>query len=95
MPYYAITANDANPIYLLYWLVHASLVELPPNAKPFEPEDQPPPGWIQPSFQQRLDEKGLPIPMANAVGEFHIPEWVRTKGDNPSDVLLTSPQQGA
>ena len=82
--YYTVTANDANPIYLCYWLVKSGLVRLPDHVRPFGPEDVPPPGWIQPSFKAPLDEQGLPIPVAAAVGRRYVPDGVRTRGDDPA-----------
>src|SRR5690606_27766487 len=79
IPYYAITANDANPIYLCYWLVKSGLVTLPPTLRPFGPAAVPPPGWIQPSLKQPMDSQGLPVPIAAAVGRRYVPEGVRTR----------------
>lgn len=85
IPYYSITANDANPVYLCYWLAKSGLVTFPSTVKPFGPDDVPPPGWIQPSLNQGLDSQGLPVPIAAAVGRRYVPDGVRTQGDLPSD----------
>lgn len=49
IPYYEITASDANPRYLLYWLVQKNLIEVPDFASIFSDQDIPPEGWIKPS----------------------------------------------
>lgn len=85
IPYYSITANDANPVYLSYWLAKSGLVTLPSTVRPFGPDDIPPPGWLQPSLNQGVDAQGLPIPIASAVGRRYIPDGVRTQGNRPSD----------
>ncbi len=81
IPYYSMTANDANPAYLVYWLSKAGLIELGDGAKPFTDADIPPPNWITPSIEQQMDAQGLPIQPAAAVSTRYVPEGVRTKGD--------------
>lgn len=86
VPFYAVKANNANPVYLLYWLVSTGLIDLPKGVKPLMPHERPPLGWIQPSLEQLLDEMGLPIPMGAAVSQRYIPEAVKTVGgENPNE----------
>lgn len=82
--FYTITANDANPMYLCYWLYKNNLIPFPELFRPFTDEDVPPPGWIQPSLNEPLDEQGLPIPFGAAVERRYVPEGVRTQGDSPT-----------
>jgi len=81
IPFYTITANDANPAYLVYWLAKAKLIKFDDDAKPFTDADIPPPNWIIPSIQQPLDAQGLPVQPAAAVARRYVPDGVRTKGD--------------
>lgn len=81
IPYYTVTADDANPVYLCYWLAQAGLISMSKAFRPFGPEDVPPPGWIQPSLKQQMDEGGLPVGIAAAVERRYIPEGVKTKGE--------------
>lgn len=81
IPFYSVTANDANPAYLVYWLAKAKLIKLGPDTKPFTEADIPPPNWITPSIEQQLDAQGLPIKPAAAVSQRYVPDGVRTKGD--------------
>lgn len=81
IPYYAITASDAGPRYLLHWLVNQGLITLPSYVKGFEPEDQPPPGWIEPSLKQKLDAAGVPVGMGAAVDQRFVRHGVRTSGE--------------
>ena len=83
--FYTVTANDANPIYLCYWLYKNNLIPFPELFRPFTEEDVPPPGWIQPSLNQSLDSQGLPIPFGAAVGRRYVPSGVRTQGDAPDE----------
>lgn len=85
IPYYSVTANDANPIYLCYWLAKSGLVTFPDTVRPFGQDDVPPPGWIQPSLNQALDDQGLPVAIAAAVGRRYVPDGVRTKADTPAE----------
>lgn len=85
IPFYSVTANDANPVYLSYWLAKSGLVTLPSTVRPFGPEDVPPPGWIHPSLNQKLDAQGLPVPIASAIDRRYIPEGVRTEGNRPQE----------
>lgn len=80
IPYYAVTASDANPRYLLYWLVQEKLLSLPTVAKPFEPEDIPPEGWIMPSLLIKRDEQGNVLLPGSAVSQHYVADWVRTVG---------------
>lgn len=84
VPYYIITANDANPVYLCHWLQEAQLIRFPETSKPFEGEDLPPPGWIKPVLEQALDGMGQPIRLGAAVGRRYVPDGVRTVGDQAS-----------
>lgn len=81
IPYYAITASDASPRYLLRWLVDAGILDMPDTATPFTEDDLPPEGWMTPSLLLRRDAQGEPIKAGNAVGERHIDPWVRRVGD--------------
>lgn len=78
VPFYVITANDASPRYLFYWMVQQGLIELPETARPFAETDEPPEGWICPSYQLRLGPNGRPIATADAVAERFIRDGVRT-----------------
>lgn len=81
IPFYTVTANDANPAYLVYWLSKAGLITLGKGAKPFTDADIPPPNWITPSIEQPLDAQGLPVQPAAAVSRRYVPEGVRTRGE--------------
>lgn len=77
IPYYSITANDANPVYLCHWMATQGLIALSSTARPFGPEDVPPPGWIKPYFN------GSGRPVGSSLDKHYIPSGVRTKGDVP------------
>jgi len=81
IPFYIVTANDANPIYLLYWLAKTKLIELPEGTRPFTEADITPPDWIVPSVEPLGASQGLPIQAAAAVGKRYVPDGVRTKGE--------------
>ena len=49
IPYYEITASDATPRYLLWWLVNEGLIDVPDFASRFDVSDEPPAGWIKPA----------------------------------------------
>ncbi len=91
VPYYAITANDASPRYLLYWLASEGIIELPEATSRLDPLDAPPAGWIEPTIRQMIGPNGEPVRDMNAVLAPHIPPGVRTIGvpfrptDQPSD----------
>lgn len=78
IPYYEITASDANPRYLLYWLVHEGLIEVPDFASIFSKDDIPPPGWIKPSpWHPELQAKYGPVSLASREvlkNIFRVPE---------------------
>ena len=80
IPYYIITANDANPSYLCHWLHETRLVRFPETSRPFDADDVPPPGWIKPVLEQGFDGLGQPIQLAAAVGRRYVPDGVRTDG---------------
>lgn len=80
IPFYTVTANDANPAYLSYWLHDNGLVRFPESFRPFDATDVPPPGWIRPALEAMVDSEGRPIPVAAAVSRRYVPEGVRTEG---------------
>lgn len=81
IPYYAITASDASPRYLLHWMVHSGMLEMPQTADPFTEDDRPPEGWITPSLLQRNGEDGKPLTVGQALDRRHIDSWVRRVGE--------------
>lgn len=83
VPYYAITASDASPRYLLYWMVNSGMLSMPPTATPFTDDDRPPDGWITPSLLIRCDHDGQPLKTGQAIDRKHIAEGVRKVGDRP------------
>lgn len=83
IPYYAITASDASPRYLLHWMVESGMLKMPETAAPFSENDRPPPGWIVPSLYLRRDDAGNPLPSGQALDRRHIQEWVRRVGEQP------------
>ena len=85
IPYYAITASDASPRYLLHWMVEEKMLEMPVTAEPFLETDRPPPGWITPSLLVKRDNDGNVLPPGNAVDHRHIDKWVRRVGEKSSD----------
>lgn len=78
IPYYAITASDTNPRYLIHWLCEELLIELPDNSPGFTPDDVPPRGWIQPVHVRRRLPDGSFVPTADAVAQRYIANGVRT-----------------
>lgn len=81
IPYYAITASDASPKYLLHWMVNSGMLDMPPTAKPFTENERPPEGWITPSLLIRHDAAGNPVAAGQALGRRHIEDWVRRVGE--------------
>lgn len=80
IPYYAITASDASPRYLLHWLVNAGMLEMPSSAAPFTDEDRPPDGWIIPSLLIRRGQDGEKVPTGQALDLQHRAAWIRSVG---------------
>lgn len=76
--YYAITANDANPEYLLSWLVQQKIVSVPEQMLPLSAAHQPPDGWIDPRLYHKVDKHGRPVPRAGAVLQRHIDDDITT-----------------
>jgi len=81
IPFYAVKANNTNPVFLLYWLVSTGLIDLPAGVNPLSPDEKPPLGWIQPSLEKSMGTDGLPIPMAHAVAQRYIPSDIKTVGE--------------
>lgn len=81
IPYYAITANDASPRYLLHWMVNSGMLQMPETAAPFTGEDCPPEGWIIPSLLIRHGKDGQPVKAGQAIDRKHIADWVRRVGE--------------
>lgn len=81
IPYYAITASDASPKYLLHWMVNSGMLEMPLTAKPFSENERPPEGWITPSLLIRHDEAGNPVATGQALDRRHIEDWIRRVGE--------------
>lgn len=81
IPFYIVTANDANPSFLCHWLYESKLIRFPAHFRPFSDAEVPPPGWIRPALEQGFDGEGLPIAHAAAVGRRYVPDGVRTKGE--------------
>lgn len=77
VPYYAITASDASPLYLLHWLVHEGLVGLPDNIPPLPDDTRPPEGWLNPVLHSRLGADGKQSARSiESLSRTYIPEWV-------------------
>lgn len=77
VPYYAITASDASPLYLLHWLVHEGLVRLPDNIPPLPDDVRPPEGWLQPVLHTQSGPDGKPVRRtAETMARPYIPDWV-------------------
>lgn len=81
VPYYVITANDANPTHLLHWLVKRGVVN-PPNRDLLLLE--PPVGdWEEPALIQQRHDNGLPKRNMAAIAKSYLEEGIRTVGEAP------------
>lgn len=70
VPYYAITATDASPRYLLHWLVESGLLKVGEGFASFSEEDRPPDGWILPSLCHDSSRSGR---TDESVSQSYIP----------------------
>lgn len=82
IPYYTITASDANPRYLLHWLIENGFVKSP-NPSALGQEYTPPPSWERPVLHVRLGENGLPRRTVNAIARHYLDDDIPTAGGLP------------
>lgn len=77
VPYYAITASDASPRYLLHWLVESGHLDLPDDVAPLSEDDRPPEGWLVPSLLLKTNADGSSVRTNESMAQSYIDRWVR------------------
>jgi nicotinamide riboside kinase len=89
IPFYIITASDANPRYLIWWMEKQGFIKSQ-NPAVLGKEYRPPADWEEPVLRQRLNENGHPKRSVAAIAKYYLDKDIPTVGPAPGERAAAS-----